>query len=56
MLVILTMAMTLSVYCLKNNNLHFEIQIDKNHPVGQTDAAGIKDILIESAVTHYSRL
>ena len=35
----------------KNNNLHFEIQIDKNHPVGQADTAGIKDILIESAVT-----
>jgi len=35
----------------ENNNLHFEIQIDKNHPVGQADRAGIKDILIESAVT-----
>ena len=35
----------------KNNNLHLEIQIDKKHPVGKTDTAGIKDILIESAVT-----
>jgi len=35
----------------KNNNLHIEIQIDKNHPVGQKDTAGIKDILIESAIT-----
>ena len=35
----------------KNNNLHIEIQIDKNHPVGQKDIAGIKDILIESAIT-----
>ena len=35
----------------KNNNLHFEIQIDSNHPVGQTDKAGIKDILMESAIT-----
>ncbi len=35
----------------KNNNLHIEIQIDKNHPIGQKDTAGIKDILIESAVT-----
>jgi len=35
----------------KNNNLHLEIQIDKNHPVGKTDKAGIKDILIESAIT-----
>ena len=35
----------------KNNNLHFEIQIDPNHPVGQTDKANIKDILMESAIT-----
>ena len=34
-----------------NNNLHFEIQIDSNHPIGQTDKAGIKDILMESAIT-----
>ena len=35
----------------KNNNLHFEIQIDRSHPIGQDDKAGIKDILMESAVT-----
>jgi malate synthase len=35
----------------KNNNLHFEIQIDPKHPIGQTDKAGIKDILMESAIT-----
>jgi len=35
----------------KNNNLHFEIQVDPNHPIGQTDKAGIKDILMESAIT-----
>ena len=35
----------------KNNNLHFEIQVDRSHPIGQEDAAGIKDILMESAVT-----
>ena len=35
----------------KNNNLHFEIQIDPSHPIGQTDKASIKDILMESAVT-----
>ena len=35
----------------KNNNLHFEIQIDPNHPIGQTDKASIKDILMESAIT-----
>ena len=36
---------------LKNNNLHSEIQIDANHPVGQTDPAHIKDVLLESAIT-----
>ena len=36
---------------LKNNNLHAEIQIDANHPVGQTDPAHIKDVLLESAIT-----
>ncbi len=35
----------------KNNNLHFEIQVDPNHSIGQTDKAGIKDILMESAIT-----
>ena len=34
-----------------NNNLHFEIQIDTSHPIGSTDKAGIKDILMESAIT-----
>ncbi|HDZ56422.1 MAG TPA: malate synthase G [Pseudomonas xinjiangensis] len=36
---------------LKNNGLHFEIQIDPTSNVGQTDAAGVKDILMESALT-----
>ncbi len=35
----------------KNNNLHIEIQVDRSHPIGQEDPAGIKDILIESAIT-----
>ena len=35
----------------KNNNLHIEIQIDRSHPIGQDDLAGIKDILVESAIT-----
>ena len=36
---------------LKNNNLHAEIQIDPGHSVGATDPAGIKDVLLESAIT-----
>ncbi|KJE27735.1 malate synthase G [Geobacillus kaustophilus] len=40
-----------AVVLLKNNGLHIEIQIDRNHPVGQTDKAGVKDIVLEAAVT-----
>lgn len=36
---------------LKNNNLHFEIQIDSTSAIGATDAAGVKDVLMESAIT-----
>ncbi|MDD2050323.1 malate synthase G [Pseudomonas putida] len=36
---------------LKHNGLHFEIQIDASTPVGQTDAAGLKDVLMEAALT-----
>ncbi|WP_313517389.1 malate synthase G [Pseudomonas sp.] len=36
---------------LKHNGLHFEIQIDPSSPVGQTDAAGVKDVLMEAALT-----
>ncbi len=35
----------------RHNGLHFEIQIDKNHPIGKQDKAGVKDILMEAALT-----
>ncbi|OBJ50078.1 malate synthase G [Mycobacterium sp. 1423905.2] len=36
---------------LANHGLHIEILIDPESPVGKTDAAGIKDVVLESAVT-----
>lgn len=36
---------------LKNNGLHFEIQVDYNNNVGSSDKAGVKDIVLEAALT-----
>ena len=40
-----------SAVLLKNNGLHFEIQVDRGHAIGATDAAGVKDVLLEAALT-----
>ncbi|MFL0361911.1 malate synthase G [Pseudobacillus sp. 179-B 2D1 NHS] len=40
-----------SAVLLKNNGIHLEIQIDKNDPIGRTDAAGVKDVLMEAALS-----
>ncbi|MVW71346.1 malate synthase G [Bordetella sp. 15P40C-2] len=36
---------------LKHNGLHIEIQIDRTHSIGATDAAGVKDVVVEAALT-----
>jgi len=36
---------------LVNHGLHIDIQIDPDSPVGKTDKAGVKDVVLESAVT-----
>ena len=40
-----------SAVLLKNNGLHVEITIDRSHPVGQDDAAGVRDVMVEAAMT-----
>ena len=36
---------------LVHHGLHVEIQVDRDDPIGATDAAGVKDLLLESAVS-----
>ena len=41
----------MSSILLKHNGLHVEIQIDKTHPIGASNAMGMKDVIIESALS-----
>ena len=36
---------------VRNNELHFEILIDRSHMIGRDDAAGIADVIVEAALT-----
>ena len=36
---------------LKHNGLHMEIQIDREDAIGKNEKAGVKDLLVESAIT-----
>jgi len=40
-----------STVLLSNNGLHIELRIDRSHPVGRADAAGLADVVLEAAVT-----
>ncbi|WP_298863437.1 malate synthase G [uncultured Microbacterium sp.] len=40
-----------TVILLVHNGLHLEIAIDRGGAIGQTDAAGVQDIVLESAIT-----
>ncbi|MEZ0578336.1 malate synthase G [Nocardioides sp. MH1] len=36
---------------LVHHGLHVEIQVDREHPIGNGDPAGVKDLLVEAAVS-----
>ncbi|MEX2453145.1 MAG: malate synthase G [Rhodospirillaceae bacterium] len=40
-----------SLVLFVNNGIHFEVHIDRGHAIGRDDAAGISDVVLESAIT-----
>ena len=40
-----------NILLLVHHDLHVEIHVDRAHPIGRTDGAGVSDIVLESALT-----
>ena len=40
-----------SAVLLMNNALHIDIRIDREHPIGKTSKSGVKDVILESALS-----
>jgi malate synthase len=40
-----------AVILLVHHGLHVELHIDREHPIGSADAAGLKDVVLEAALT-----
>ncbi|AGW14439.1 malate synthase G [Megalodesulfovibrio gigas] len=40
-----------SMILLKNHGLHCELRIDPAHPIGRASPAGVKDVVLEAAIT-----
>ena len=38
-------------YVLKHNGLHLELVVNKDHPIGAASASGLRDVVLEAALT-----